>query len=291
MSSPLFSTTEDESTSVDNADESLSGIDVELSFPWQPAPERTLDDIGGMGALKDELRRSIVRPLGPKREQYEQFGINVPNLLFAGPPGTGKTYSAVALAGELGYPYVMMTAGRLKSRWVNESTDHVQRLFREAATIGEKHGHAVIIADELDTLVPRRGGDSNHQEDDKVVTELLAYLERCHENNTLFIGATNRPDDLDPAAVRNGRIDRKFRFTLPNKPTRVAILKQQLEDRPVRVSEAELSRLAEETEEASAAALTTIVDEAARNAVEQGAATITPTHLEEAVADHFVDED
>ncbi|MFC6875285.1 ATP-binding protein [Halobellus marinus] len=278
-------------SSVSNPDDILPGSDIELSFPWRSAPERTLDDVGGMENLKQELRRSVIRPLGPKRDEYERFGIDVPNLLFGGPPGTGKTYSATALAGELGYPFVVLTAGRLQSRWVNESTDHVQRLFREAARIGEEHGQAVIIADELDTLLPRRGGDEKHQEDNKVVTEFLAYLERTAENNTLFIGATNRPDELDEAVIRNGRIDRRFKFTAPNKPTRTAILEQQLADRPARVSSEELSRLAAETEGATAATLTTIVNEAARNAVEQGAAAIAQTHLDEAVAEHFVDGD
>lgn len=276
-------------SNVSNPDDILPGSDIELSFPWRPAPDRTLDDVGGMKNLKEELRRSVIRPLGPKRDEYDRFGIDVPNLLFGGPPGTGKTYSATALAGELGYPFVVLTAGRLQSRWINESTDHVQRLFREAARIGDEHGHAVIIADELDTLLPRRGGDEKHQEDNKVVTEFLAYLERTAENDTLFIGATNRPDELDDAVIRNGRIDRRFKFTAPNKPTRTAILEQQLADRPARIPTEELSQIAEETEGATAATLTTIVDEAARNAVEERAAVIDSTHLKQAAVEHFLD--
>ncbi|WP_299262117.1 AAA family ATPase [Halorientalis sp.] len=262
-------------------------LDVDLSFPWRSAPDRTLDDVGGFSELKQELRRTVVRPLGPKRSQYRRFGINIPNLLFAGPPGTGKSYSAIALAGELGYPYVVITCGRLQSRWLNESTDYVQTLFREAAHIGEQYGYALVIAEEIDTLLPARGGVDKHQEDEKVTTEFLAYLERTTRNETLFVGTTNRRDELDPAAVRSGRIDREFQFGMPGEDTRAAILEQQLTTRPSNVSASDLSRLATETEGVSAATLETLVIEAARYAVEQGDSAIKPSHLATAVSEHL----
>lgn len=263
----------------------LPGADVELAFPWRPAPERTLADVGGMDALTHELRRLIVRPLGPARERYQRFGVDVPNLLFAGPPGTGKTYVATALAGELGYPFVFLTAGRLQSKWINESADNVQRLFREAARIGDEHSYAVIIADELDALLPARENGSKHHEDDKVVTEFLAYLERCPQRSTLFIGTTNRREALDTAALRYGRIDQQFQFDLPDKTTRRGILEQQLADRPTRLPEAALDRLADVTEGVPAAALTTIVDDAARYAAADNAEAIGRHHLDRALAD------
>lgn len=257
-------------------------LDIELSFPWREPPDRTLDDIAGLDALKEELRRAVVNPLGPRRDQYERFKIDVPNLLFAGEPGTGKTHSATALAGELGYPYVTITSGRLQSRYINESTDRVQTLFREAAHIGQKHGHAVIIAEELDTLVPARGGSDKHHEDNKVVTEFLAYLERCHANETLFIATTNRRDELDPAAVRAGRIDCEFEFDLPGRETRAAILRQQLAARPSQVSATDIERIAAELE-ITPATLTTLVEEGARTAVELGDCAIRSEHLATAI--------
>ncbi|WP_246988404.1 AAA family ATPase [Halorientalis marina] len=266
-----------------------SEVDIDLSFPWRTAPDRSLDDVGGLDQLKRELRRTAVRPLGPKRSEYRRFNVDVPNLLFAGPPGTGKSHSATALAGELGYPYVVVTCGRLQSRWLNESTDRVQQLFREAAHIGQRYGHAVILAEEIDTLLPARGGTEQHQEDNKVTSEFLAYLERTTENETLFVGTTNRRDELDPAAVRSGRIDREFQFAMPSEETRAAILKQQLANRPSKVPAEDVSRIATETEGVSAAALTTLVTEAARYAVEQGDSEIRSKHLATAVSEHLND--
>ena len=256
-----------------------STVDVDLEFPWRSPPELDFDDVGGFDEIKEEIRRTVVRPLGPKYEEYRRFGVTVPNLLFTGPPGTGKSYTAKALAGELGYPFVILTTGRLQSKWINESSNQVQRLFREAATLADQHGHAVIFADEIDSVLPARTNTDKHHEDSKVVTEFLAFLERTASNDTLFIGATNCRDQLDPAAIRNGRIDRELRFGLPDTSTRGAILRQQLSGRPSDVTSAEMSTVAKETEGATAADLEKLVDEAARYAVENDDSAITSNRL------------
>lgn len=257
----------------DTSSDPLAG-DVDLQFPWRRPPEMTLDDVGGLTTVKEELRKTVVRPLGPKKEEYERFGIQVPNLLFEGPPGTGKTYTAQALAGELGFPYIIVTSARLQSKWVNESGDQVKRLFREAAHLAGEYGQAVIFMDEIDAIIPERGGQEQHHEDTKVVAELLSYLERSSENETLVIGSTNRRDQLDSAAVRPGRFDREFHFGVPDRETRYAVLKQHLDDRPTSLSQEAIQRAAVETEGWSSAAVTSLVDDAARQAVARDATAI-----------------
>lgn len=270
MSSPAAPSDKGESTR-----ESVSvTADVDLQFPWRSPPDVTLGDVGGLSEIKDELRRLVVRPLGPKSQAYQRFDIGVPNLLFEGPPGTGKTYTARGLAGELGYPFIVATPARIQSKWVNESGDQIQRLFREAAHLGDEYGQAVIFMDEIDAIIPERGGSGQHQEDTKVVAELLSYLERSTEHQTLVVGATNRRDQLDPAAVRAGRFDREFTFRYPDRETRYAVLKQHLRDRPTSLSREALQEIAVKTEGWSSAAISTLTEDAARRAVERGAAAI-----------------
>ena len=247
---------------------------LELEFPWRSPPDRTLDDVGGLSEVTEELRRIVVRPLGPKRTAYERFGIDVPNLLFEGPPGTGKTYTAEALAGELDYPLLVATPARVQSRFVNESGDQIQRLFREAAHLGDQFGHAVVFFDEVDALLPARGGQNQHQEDSKVVAEFLSYLERSSANDTLVIAATNRRDQLDPAAIRSGRIDREFHFDYPDRATRYSILKHHLQPRPTDLSRTDLQQIAVDTEGWTSADVASLAEDAARIAVERDASAV-----------------
>jgi len=130
--------------------------------------------------------------------------------------------------GELDYPFLVATPARVQSRFVNESGDQIQRLFREAARLEDQFDLSVVFFDEIDALLPARGRENQHQEDSKIVAEFLSYLERSSENNTLVIAATNRRDELDPAAIRPGRIDRKLHFGYPDRETRYSVLKQHL---------------------------------------------------------------
>lgn len=237
----------------------------DYQFDWTTRIEVQIADVGGMDDLKDELKRDIINPMKKDPEKAERFDIPLPNMLLYGPPGTGKTYLAKAVATELGYPVVTLSGSDITSKWVNESSQKVGKLFDEAATIAAEAGGAVIFLDELDSVLPERQMDS-HEEDRKVVNEFLAHLQEATRNRVLFIGATNKPGDLDDAARRNGRIDKEIFIGEPDFEARIEIFKAQLADRPHSLEEEEIEQIARATDGVVAADIEHLVTEAARTA-------------------------
>jgi AAA+ superfamily predicted ATPase len=270
----------DEGDSGSESDSGKRQMVDEFQFYWEDATDVTMDDIGGMEELKAGLRRDIIRPLSDRREAAERFGIPLPNVLFHGPPGTGKTFMAKALATELGLPFVQLSGADVTSKWINESSQKVNQLFTEAAQKAETHGGAVIFLDELDAVLPARDGQMN-EETRKVVNEFLAHLQETGGEDVLFIGATNARDDLDDAATRTGRMDKEIHIGKPDYEARLAILAAQLADRPSAVDAETLERVAEQTDGLVAADLEGIVDQAARHALfERDGEQITRADME-----------
>lgn len=242
-----------------------TGFDIsEFEFAWELKTEVQMADVGGMKRVKKELYHDIMKPMKEEPEKAEQFNIPLPNILFHGPPGTGKTYLAKALATELGFPFVQLTGSDVTSKWINESSEKVRSLFDEAERLAEEEGGAVIFLDELDAVVPERTGNS-HEENRKVVNEFLGHLQKA-SREVLFIGATNKREDLDSAATRNGRIDKEIFVGNPDKEARTKIFAAQLADRPHDLGEEEIERLATETDGATAADIEAVVIQASRNA-------------------------
>lgn len=247
-----------------SSDETPQTSQETYQFNWEVSTKVSMDDIGGMEEIKQELKSDIVRPLAEK-EKARRLGIPLPNLLLHGPPGTGKTYLAKALATELGFPFVKLSGGDLQSKWINESANKINQLFAEARRIAAEEGGAVVFIDEIDSVLKARGNSANtHAEDDKVVNELLNQLESTTEDDVLVIGATNRLDALDEAGIRSGRFDLKIRIGQPDRETRAAIIRAQLADRPHSLTSEHIEALAEATEGAVAADLEAIVIQAAR---------------------------
>lgn len=238
----------------------------EFEYDWRLSNDVSMDDVGGMEDVKQSLHRKVIAQLkSPElRESAARLDISLPNLMLHGPPGTGKTYLAMALATEIGLPFVKVTGGDITTKWINESSSKVNTLFSEARKIAAMEGGAVVFLDEMDAVLSKRGGSGNHRENQKVVDEFLGHLDNTTENNIFFIGATNRPDDIDPAISRAGRIDEKVEVPEPDTEARKAIFKAQLQNRPHDLTNQELDELADKTDGLVAADIEAIVDEAAR---------------------------
>ncbi len=242
----------------------------QLQYGWQSAPDTRFADVGGMEPLKTEVERSVIRPLTRLDDAYERFNISPPNgILFYGPPGTGKTLFARAIAGELGHPYLELSAGDIKSRWINESTAQVNRLFAEA----EQFGRCVIFIDEIDALLASRESDVN-REHTQVVNEFLAHLD-ADDPNYLVLAATNRAELLDEAATRRGRFDQQYELGLPDRDAREAIFRVRLDELPTDLDNNAYRKMAEQTEGLSSADIVGIVDDAAMRAAERDAEELT----------------
>lgn len=248
----------------------------DLEYHWTTETDVSMENIGGMEELKRTLHTDVIRPLTTGREKAEKLGIPLPNIVFHGPPGTGKTFMAEALATELGLPFAKLSGADVQSKWINESAQKINTLFEEAKMVADSEGGAVVFLDELDAVLKQRDtGGSSHEEDNKVVAEFLNHLQDTAEHDILFIGATNRLEALDDAAVRSGRIDKKIHVGRPDHDAREAILRAQLENRPHRLTDDQIERVASLTDGLVAADLEGIVIDAARNsAFSRGSKTI-----------------
>jgi transitional endoplasmic reticulum ATPase len=210
---------------------------------------------------KRELRQ--MQLMLEKPDLARELGVDPPTgILLKGPPGTGKTTIARVLANEAKCRFFSITPADINQMYVGESEKRVRDLFARART----HAPSIIFIDELDALLPERaGGIAIHS--DKVVNQFLQEMDGMRPNNRVFIvGATNRPDMLDPALRRGGRLSREIEIPLPNRDARIELLK--LFTRGVKLApEVNLERLAESTEGYSGADLKAVVNEAGLQAL------------------------
>ncbi|TIA89139.1 hypothetical protein E3P99_02228 [Wallemia hederae] len=192
-------------------------------------PDVTWGDIGALQPIRDELHMAIVQPIR-KPELFSTIGINSPcGVLLWGPPGCGKTLLAKAVANESRANFISVKGPELLNKYVGESERAIRQVFIRARSSSP----CVIFFDELDALVPRRD-DNLSESSSRVVNTLLTELDGLESRKQVFvIGATNRPDIIDPAMVRPGRLDKLLYVDLPRADERVLIVRTLATKTPI----------------------------------------------------------
>jgi len=193
-------------------------------------PHTTWDDIGGLNKAKQEIREAVELPLN-EPEKFERLGITPPKgVLLYGPPGTGKTMIARAVANESGANFIPVRGPQLLSKWVGESERAVREVFRKARQVAP----SIIFFDELDALTSARGQGEGSHVTESVLNQILTEMDGIEElKDVVIMGATNRPDNVDPALLRSGRFDRLVYIGEADDKEREAIFRVHMRKMPV----------------------------------------------------------
>lgn len=197
-------------------------------------PDVNWEDIGALDVLREELSMSILQPIR-NPEQFDAIGLTVPaGVLLYGPPGCGKTLVAKAIANESGASFLSIKGPELLNQYVGASERAVRQVFQRA----QSSAPCVIFFDELDALCPKRGkGSEGSQVSERVVNQLLTEMDGLDERRRVFvIAATNRPDIIDPAMLRPGRLEKLLYVKLPNAEDRLSILEKHVKRTPMDAS-------------------------------------------------------
>jgi transitional endoplasmic reticulum ATPase len=227
----------------------------------------TFADVGGMDAVKEEVRETIGLML-QHPEEADRYGIEWNGILLHGPPGVGKTFFAEAIAGEYGLNFIHVSTGDLVSSLQGGSAQNIDKAFDTAA----RNLPCLLFFDEFDSVAQRRG-DTPDQESRRTVNQLLTALESHRDDRELVVmAASNEIEHLDPAVIRPGRFDRHIRVDLPDAPARRAIFEAELDERPV-AEGIDLDELVRRTEGMTPATISKVVDSAALDVFKAAAAS------------------
>jgi len=216
-------------------------------------------DVGGLTDVKQELQEAVEWPI-KKPEAFTRVGIRPPKgILLFGPPGCGKTMLARAVATESEANFISIKGPELFSKWVGESEKGIREVFKK----GRSAAPSIVFFDELDSVAPRRGsdlGDSGASE--RVISQLLTEMDGIESLvNVVVIGASNRPDIIDPAILRPGRFDRLIYVPAPDHATRRQILKIHTRNMPL-TPDVDLDRITSQTAGYSGADIEAVCREA-----------------------------
>ena len=237
-------------------------------------PRVTLADVAGVEEAKLELTETIEFLRDPSR--FVRLGATaIRGVMLYGPPGTGKTLLAKAVAAEADVPFFSVSGSEFVEKYVGVGAGRVRELFAKARAAGR----AVVFIDEIDAMAKARGGSDSHEEREQTLNQLLVEMDGFLSNEgVVVIGATNRLDTLDPAALRPGRFTRKIHVPLPDRDGRLAILGVHARSKPIAV-EVDLLALARKTYGFSGAMLADLLNEAAILAARLGLDTIGPVEI------------
>ncbi|XP_062992503.1 ATPase family gene 2 protein homolog A isoform X2 [Elgaria multicarinata webbii] len=246
-------------------------------------PKVSWSDIGGMEDVKLKLKQAVEWPL-KHPESFIRMGIQPPKgVLLYGPPGCSKTMIAKALAHESGLNFLAVKGPELMNKYVGESERAVREIFRKARTVSP----SILFFDEIDALAVERGSSSSSGNvADRVLAQLLTEMDGIEQlKDVTILAATNRPDMIDKALMRPGRIDRIIYVPLPDAATRREIFKIQFCTMPVS-DEVHLDELVQQTQKYSGAEITAICREAALAALQEDiqAKSIMRQHFQQALA-------
>jgi transitional endoplasmic reticulum ATPase len=221
-------------------------------------PNTKWQDVGGLDYVKQELKEAIEWPL-KHPDAFIRIGIKPPKgILLYGPPGTGKTLLAKAVANESEANFIQVKGPSLLSMWVGESEKGVRKIFERARQVSP----CIVFFDEMDALASRRGYETGTKVTERVLNQLLAEMDGLEElQNVVVIGATNRPDMLDPGLLRPGRFDRIISVGVPDKEGRLVILKIHTRNMPL-AKDISLDKLAEKMEGYTGADIEAVAREA-----------------------------
>ncbi len=226
-------------------------------------PNVRWDEVGGLDAIKAALEEAIAWPMS-QPQLFQHVGLRPPHgILLYGPPGNGKTLVVKALASQSNLNFISVKGPELLSKYVGESERGVRELFARA----RQAAPCIVFLDEVDALVPRRGLDGHSPVTDRVVSQLLTEIDGIEALKDVWvIAATNRPDMLDDALLRPGRLDYRLEVPKPDQQGREAVLAVHLRGKPVAAG-VDRAALAELTAGMSAAETRFMCDRAAMNAL------------------------
>ena len=238
------------------------------------------DDVAGEDEAKENLTEVVNYLHDPSK--YQEIGASMPKgILLVGPPGTGKTMLAKAVAGEANVPFFSMSGSEFVEMFVGMGASKVRDLFKQA----KEKAPCIVFIDEIDAIGQKRSGGQygGNDEREQTLNQLLTEMDGFDDNSgVIILAATNRPESLDPALTRPGRFDRRVPVELPDLKGREEILK--VHARKIKLAEnVDFSTVARMASGASGAELANIVNEAALRAVRDGRKLVTQADLEESI--------
>ncbi|MCQ5377750.1 MAG: AAA family ATPase, partial [Candidatus Methanomethylicia archaeon] len=252
---------------------------TELREVYVEIPNVKWEDVGGLEDVKQELIESIEWPL-KFADRFKRLGIKPPKgVLLYGPPGCGKTLLAKAVANESESNFITIKGPEIFSKWVGESERAIREVFRKARTAAP----VVIFFDEIDSIAPMRGlGTSDAMVTERVISQILTEMDGLIGlMNVVVVGATNRPDIIDPALLRPGRFDRLLYIPEPDKDTRLQILKIHTRDMPL-AKDVDLEKISSFTEGYAGSDIEAICREAGMMALREN------PNVKEVMMKHFM---